>query len=360
MKVYVEKNNSLRVKIIDLCGMTCTFCHNEGTPVVVDNLDRKAGEWTAEGKSGRVSIYTATNGVRFLPGMVIPDEEFTHSLNLLRDSLGLNELHLTGGEPTLHPQLTEIIQTARAYGFKVCMTSNGENGERVLSNCVKAGLDRVNFSIFGTTAEELAQVQHEKFRNQQLAERKINALRQSIRVAISNGIKVNANIVVPDYSHAPRVRRLLEEYSSKLSVRLLNSLEKGQSSIDAIYRILDDLKAIPIARYVTAGVSGCRTAYQLPSGRIIYFKQIRPVRLPKTCANCRFNNDTDCQEGYYGVRLYRNRNGGYLIGICIRRMDLCMPVENFVISHYRDEIVDFCQMEYDQLTKNPGGNEYDD
>src|SRR5690606_32957193 len=35
--VHVEKDKTARVKIHDPCGLTCNFCHNEGTPVVVDN-----------------------------------------------------------------------------------------------------------------------------------------------------------------------------------------------------------------------------------------------------------------------------------------------------------------------------------
>ena len=33
--VHVDKDTTLRVKIIDACGLTCTFCHNEGTPVAL-------------------------------------------------------------------------------------------------------------------------------------------------------------------------------------------------------------------------------------------------------------------------------------------------------------------------------------
>lgn len=331
--------------------MTCTFCHNEGTPVVIDNLDRHVSKWTGTGQSGRKSIYLTTNGVGFLPGIVLPDVEFVNALTLLNESLGVEELHLTGGEPTLHPQLSDIVQLAQASGYCVCMTSNGENGARILPACAEAGLDRVNFSIFGTTAEELSHVQHEKFQNRQLAERKIYELKQSVQYALNYGIKASANIVVPNYDHSQRVRRLLEEYSSELSVRLLNSLDDGQSSIDAISRILDELEAVPIAHYVTAGVSGCRTAYKLPSGRIIYFKQIRPVRLPNTCAGCGFNNDTDCQEGYYGVRLYKDRNGGYQVGVCIQRMDLCLPLEEFVTSDLPSEIQALRETEYYKLIK---------
>ena len=100
---------------------------------------------------------------------------------------------------------------------------------------------------------------------------------------------------------------------------------------------------------MTAGASGYRTAYRLPNGRVVMFKQIRPVRLPTTCAGCRFNNATDCQEGYYGVRLYRDRLGGYLVGVCIQRMDLCMPVEEFVQSDLCAEVLRLRDEEYRRL-----------
>lgn len=51
--VHVETDTSLRIKILDRCGMTCTFCHNEGTPVTVDNLGRTAVQFVDFGRSDR-------------------------------------------------------------------------------------------------------------------------------------------------------------------------------------------------------------------------------------------------------------------------------------------------------------------
>ncbi|TDW84530.1 cyclic pyranopterin phosphate synthase [Kribbella pratensis] len=354
LPVRLSTDRTLRLKVIDACGMTCTFCHNEGTPVVADNLGRAPGEMTGAGRSGRVSIYLGTNGARFLPATVAPDESLASTLDVLRDALHVSELHLTGGEPTLHPRLSEVVAIGVRAGYQVCATSNGENGARALRACGEAGLERVNFSIFGTTAEELAQVQHGKYANTERAERKIRALQDSIRVAIANGIGASANIVVPDATHVPRVHRLLTEYLPGISVRLLNSLDDGDKSIDAIHELLVELKARPIGIDVTAGASGWRTAYRLPSGRVVFFKQIRPVRLPETCAGCRFNNGTDCEEGYYGVRLYRDRVGTFQVGVCIQRMDLCLPVEEFVRSDLREEILALRETEFQKLAAKYG------
>ncbi|WP_024877329.1 radical SAM protein [Saccharomonospora piscinae] len=353
--VHVDTDTTLRVKIVDACGLTCTFCHNEGTPVAVDNRTQQLGEFTSAGPSGRVSIYAATNGAGFVPAAVRADDGFGRALASLRDALGFTEVHLTGGEPTLHPSVARLTSLAGRAGYRVGMTSNGEHGERVLPECAAAGLDRVNFSIFGTTPAELAEVQHARYANPKLAERKLAALERSIAACEEHGVKASANIVVLDYTHAPRVHRLLDEYSPHLSVRLLNSLDHGPASIEAIERIFAERGAVAEAHYVTAGVSGVRTAYRLPNGRRVFFKQIRRVRLPETCAGCRFNNDTDCQEGFYGVRLYYDRTGRYHVGVCIQRMDLCLPLDEFLTSSLPSEILRLRESEYGRLAGRRAG-----
>jgi cyclic pyranopterin phosphate synthase len=356
---YVAADHTLRVKIIDACGMTCTFCHNEGTPVAVDNRNKAAGTFVPFGRTGRVSIYTRTNGVAFLPAPVLPGDDFVQALTTLRDALDMRELHLTGGEPTLHPGLPKLIAQATGVGLRVRMTSNGERGAEQMAACAAAGLEKVNFSVFGTTPAELAAVQHARYGNPIRAARKLDALKASVSAAVAEGVKANANVVVPDHRHIPRVHRLLDDYLPQLTVRLLNSLDHGQASLDAIAQALAERRAVPEARYVTAGVSGSRTAYRLPDGRRVYVKEIRRVRLPATCAGCRFNNDTDCQEGFYGVRLYRDRQGIYQVGVCIQRMDLCQPLDDFLTSELPDEIRQFRQADYQRLTGNLPTGDHD-
>jgi len=121
--------------------------------------------------------------------------------------------------------------------------------------------------------------------------------------------------------------------------------------VDAIARILDDLAAVPVRHRVTAGASGWRTEYRLPSGRTVWVKRIRAVRLPLTCAGCRFNNEIDCQEGYYGVRLYRSRDGGFQVGVCIQRMDLCLSVDDFLAGDLPQEIIALRDTEHARMSR---------
>ncbi|MBW2703586.1 MAG: radical SAM protein [Deltaproteobacteria bacterium] len=56
---------------------------------------------------------------------------------------------LTGGEPTLHPQLVELVTTARALGLRVRMISNGQspNPLQLLKQLKKVGLEHLHLSL---------------------------------------------------------------------------------------------------------------------------------------------------------------------------------------------------------------------
>ncbi|MEU2271486.1 radical SAM protein [Streptomyces olindensis] len=337
--VEVKPDRTLRVKIRDACGLACSFCHNEGTPVA------------APGRTGRVSLYLRTNGADFLPARISADTDFALALAAMRGSLPTNEVHFTGGEPTLHPDLPGLITIARRLGLTVGLTSNGENGAAVLPAAAAAGLDRINLSVFGTTPAELAAVQAPRLASPKLAERKLAALDATIETATAHGIKVSANIVIPDSSHVDRVLRIIEQHGRSVVVRMLVSLADGGASLAAMQDVVDHLGAVPVRRIITAGASDQRVRYRLPDGRTLYAKSIRPVRLPEMCADCRFNNPDDCQEGYYGVRLYRVVDGPFMVGVCIQRMDLCVPLGEFVMSQRCREVATFRDDEAARLTR---------
>lgn len=347
--VEVVKDLSLRAKIIDACGMTCTFCHNEGTPVAIDNPEGRISVRGVTGRSGRISVFSNTNGVDFLPGRMEPeDPNFANALISMRDELGLRELHLTGGEPTLHPRLVGTISLATSLGYSVAMTSNGEKGAEKIEECANAGLHKINFSIFGTTPEELASVQSAKYQDEHLAAKKIAALEESIGVAADSGIKVAANIVMSNESHTTRVRKLIEEFDPRLDIRILPDLSEAHASAAAIYQFLSSLGALPILTTLEAGSSNARVKYALPNGRPITFKQIRPTRL-EDCKDCQFNNPQDCKEGYYGLRLYVDKGGNYQVGVCLQRMDLTSSVEDFVSGPLAAQVLQLREQEYQSL-----------
>ena len=103
--------STIRLKITDRCAWNCWWCHNEGTgsrdPFGVPDL-----AWDA-----------AT------------EEALTH----VAEALGLTEVHLTGGEPMIHPQLPDLVARLRQTGFTVKATTVGCD-ESMLTDAVKSGL----------------------------------------------------------------------------------------------------------------------------------------------------------------------------------------------------------------------------
>ena len=350
--VRVLRDKTVRIKIIDDCGLACTFCHNEGTPVTADNEGRSLLPFVpGPGRTGRVSIYAATNGVQFLAAKMLPDMQFRRAVRAVTHAFEAEEVHLTGGEPTLHDEVPALVSCTTSMGLAVGMTSNGERGRQVMQQCSASGLDRVNVSVFGTTAEELQAVQSDRFKSAGLAESKIRAAKQTIRAAVTNGVKVSVNIVVPGMHHVDRVVNLIESHGQYADVRMLTSIQDGPESSAAITEVLARVGAEPVLRTFTAGTSDERTLYRALGGRAVYVKRLLPVRLPETCATCRFNNDTDCEEGYYGVRLYMREDGVYMVGVCIQRMDLCIPVSDLPNSGIVGEVKAFKDAEVRRLTR---------
>lgn len=356
--VSVSEDLSIRAKIIDSCGLACNFCHNEGTPVAIDHKTSLITLGNKRGKSGRVSIFSSDNGVNFLPGKMSPiDPNFAGSLSAMQESLGFNELHLTGGEPTLHNKLPDIIRVSKGLGYAVIMTSNGEMGATRMQDCAEAGLEKINFSIFGTTPEELMEVQGSRLQAPNLAKRKIKALRNSIDAAANAGIRTTANIVMSDATHENIILRLIEDFDPRLEIRVLHDLSNVEESAISIYSMLARISAHPVIAKIEAGSSSTKVEYELPDGRRIDFKQIRPVRLPE-CSACSLNNNTDCTEGFYGIRLYVDTDNVYKVGVCIQRMDLVMDLDEFVESDLCTDVLELRKREYEQLQQKYAGGNY--
>ena len=100
-----------------------------------------------------------------------PDVRFMRKIELLTDSemvrlvricagLGVRRLRLTGGEPTLHPTLLELIADLRAVGVDdIAMTTNGSVASRDDLRALKdAGLDRLSVSIDTLREDRFAQI----------------------------------------------------------------------------------------------------------------------------------------------------------------------------------------------------------
>lgn len=101
-----------RVSIVGACNLTCPFCHNEGGP---------------------------NRGV-------IQNEVFDAAARAAA-GVGFPRIQLTGGEPTLHPRLPDLVRRARLAFKEVGMTTNGVRLADRLASIVGAGITRLHISI---------------------------------------------------------------------------------------------------------------------------------------------------------------------------------------------------------------------
>ncbi len=109
------------VLFLGRCNFRCPFCHNYG--LVLNSEDFPTLSW--DDLRGRLRKFAG-----WIDGVVI-----------------------TGGEPTLTPELPELIDDIRGMGFKVKLDSNGSRPE-VLEALLKAGLlDHVAMDVKGPLDE---------------------------------------------------------------------------------------------------------------------------------------------------------------------------------------------------------------
>jgi len=110
--------SDLRLSLTDRCQLRCTYCMPaEGVPL-----------------QPRASLLTDDELVRLTAVFV---------------GLGVTSIRLTGGEPTLHPRLAELIRRLAALEPRpeLSLTTNAVTFAQHASAVAQAGLDRINISL---------------------------------------------------------------------------------------------------------------------------------------------------------------------------------------------------------------------
>lgn len=106
-----------RISITDNCNLNCYFCHQEGQSysLPVPYLSSDDFIWVAD-----VAI-----------------------------QLGFQKFKITGGEPTLREDLTQIISGIKMKGAEdISLITNGIRLSKISNDLYDSGLDRINVSIY--------------------------------------------------------------------------------------------------------------------------------------------------------------------------------------------------------------------
>lgn len=118
----------LRLSLTDRCNFRCTYC-----------MDPE---------------------VRFAPPSALLSAEDFVRLGRLAASLGVCKIRLTGGEPTLHPDLCGIASALRREtGCEIALTTNGSRGDRqAVAAWRQSGMTRVTVSLDSLRQDRFARL----------------------------------------------------------------------------------------------------------------------------------------------------------------------------------------------------------
>ena len=194
---YNRQHNYLRISITERCNLRCTYCMPE-------------------------------EGVQLLA----KDEYLTpHEIIYLAElfvSQGVDKIRITGGEPTVHPQILTILRgigALKSKGLKeLAITTNGINLFRKLDDLVHAGVTGINLSL-----DTLDPLQFEKMTRRlgfEAVMRSINRVMDLKRAGVS--LKLKTNSVIMSGQNEDQVLPLIEFTRDRdLEVRFIEYMPFG-------------------------------------------------------------------------------------------------------------------------------------
>jgi len=281
-KVERHRLISIRVKVHSPCQWACNFCHKEGSP--------------------------SSQPVR-------NDTRFSEALKSFRDRFGLTEVHFTGGEPSIHPEIAEFIAKVKSLGLKAKLTTNGQAKRSRFVECIEAGLDELNMSVHTLDPAELGRLML-PLRSSDWGRK---ALDKQIGLidALEGKISIKINTCVGE-TEAPAIALKSFLANRKVSWRLMNVLEMTDVSYATLKRICQHLGAAPVRASVINGSSSCSVDMLCGDGFAFKLKLIQPHFIAAMCSECELRKYGGCYEFAYGPRLEMDR-GILMVRNCVHR-----------------------------------------
>src|SRR5436305_6267291 len=124
----------LRISVTDRCNFRCVYCMPE-------------------------------TGMQWLPKSEILSYEEIASVVGQLAPLGLRRLRITGGEPTIRPQIHELIRMLRAVPeiTDIALSTNGVRLPEIGTLLRESGLNRVNMSVDSHRDDRIVKIARRKF-----------------------------------------------------------------------------------------------------------------------------------------------------------------------------------------------------
>ena len=126
--LFGRVHKDFRISVTDRCNFRCQYCMPE------EGLD-----WLKREE-------------------LLSFEEITRITKILVENYGINSVRLTGGEPTLRANLSDLISMLSELPIEIALTPNGISLDKNAHNFRSAGLHRVNISIDSLKAERFEEI----------------------------------------------------------------------------------------------------------------------------------------------------------------------------------------------------------
>ncbi|MGE8722793.1 radical SAM protein [Leptospira terpstrae] len=194
MKENTRKFEVLRVSILSHCSFACVYCAPKNKP----------------------------DQTNFFPKIHFLSPELLESkIKTLTSHIHLKEVHLTGGEPTLHTDLVDIIQKLKDLNIKeVAITSNGFFQDGLIQKMKQAGLTRMNFSL-----DSFSQSGFERLSDRKLP---VAILLKRILEAKTSGLEVKVNCtILKGYNESEILDLLQWSGDNGIPIRFLEFMKMG-------------------------------------------------------------------------------------------------------------------------------------
>lgn len=234
---YGRTMRKLRVSLLDACNFRCTYC------------------MPSSATFSKVQDLLSPTEI----GVIV--NNFS--------KLGIEEVRLTGGEPTLRSELVEIAEKLSEIPLKsIGLTTNGYLLKKFLSELQRTNLKSMNISLDSLKKDRFASIA--RFDG-------LNEVIQSIDEAVERGFKVKINTVImqsnidelPDFIEFARTRgieiRFLELMKIGVALDFFDKAYISSGQLIYLMRKQYKMKQIPVPHDSTA------FKYQLENGPQVGF-----------------------------------------------------------------------------------------
>ena len=244
--------NQLRISVTEKCNLNCIYCHAEGYP--------------------------------FTPGRELEPREIGRLVEAAA-RLGVRKVKLTGGEPLLRDDLTEIVEILTGIPgiVEVSLTTNGVLLAEAARSLKEAGLKRVNVNLSSLRPEI-----YQAITRSQTLEKVVEGVNVAERLGLT---PVKLNMVVLKGLNEEDIWKTMEFIEGRDIILQLIELEKVGVSQDfyrKYYVNLDEVeeKLKAEAERVEVKPLHNRKVYHVKGGRV-RVELVRPFHNSEFCANCK-------------------------------------------------------------------------